>query len=86
MMSNGSSPAETAPALKADGQWVGFVTSTTAFAAWVANHFVFHSAGLPIEVAGVIQYGVPLAMGALAAEWRWWKAKHRAAPPPTSGQ
>lgn len=73
--------APTAPATKSDVQWVGFVASTTATAAWLARRLLFHG-DLPIEVSGMIQYGVPLAMSALATEWRWAMAKRRRVPAP----
>jgi hypothetical protein len=82
MSSNGSgTPPETAPATRADGQWIGFVVSTTGFAAWLVKRLWFGDGDLPVEVSGLIQYGVPLAMGAAATEWRWLLAKHRAASP-----
>jgi hypothetical protein len=81
MSSSSGTPPETAPATHADGQWVGFVVSTTGFAAWLVKRVWFGSGEIPVEVSGMIQYGIPLVMGAAAAEWRWWKAKHRAAAP-----
>jgi hypothetical protein len=66
----------TAAATRADAQWIGFVGATTAFATWAANRFLFGGA-LPAEVAGMIQYGVPLGVSALAAELRWRTARRR---------
>lgn len=66
----------TAAATRADAQWIGFVGATTAFATWLANRTVFHGA-VPPEVVGVIQYGVPLGVSALAAELRWRTARRR---------
>lgn len=70
--------AETAPATRGDVQWVGFVASSTAFATWAANRFVFRGA-LPPEAVGVIQYAVPLGLGWMAAEIRWRTARRRGA-------
>lgn len=66
----------TAAATRADAQWIGFVGSSTAFATWLANRYVF-SGDVPPEVLGLIQYGVPLGMTALAAEIRWRTARRR---------
>lgn len=66
----------TAAATRADAQWIGFVGSTTAFGVWLAGRFVFRGT-VPPEVLGVIQYGVPLGMSALAAEIRWRTARRR---------
>lgn len=74
-------PTPTAPATKTDVQTVGFITSSTAFAVWLVKRLWFGDGDLPIEVSAVIQYGVPLAIGALSAEWRWLKAKRRTTPP-----
>lgn len=70
----------TAPATKGDVQWVGFVASTTSFGAWLTKRLVFGGGELPIEVSGMIQYGVPLVMSAAATEWRWALAKRRRLP------
>jgi len=66
----------TAAATRADAQWIGLVGSTTTCATWLAAHFVFRGA-VPAEVLGVIQYGVPLGLSALAAELRWRTARRR---------
>lgn len=66
----------TAAATRADAQWIGFVGATTAFGTWLANRVVFHGE-VPAEVLGVIQYGVPLGLSALAAEIRWRTARRR---------
>jgi len=66
----------TAAATRADAQWIGFVGSSTAFATWLANRFVFRGE-VPPEVLGVIQYGVPLTLSAAAAELRWRTARRR---------
>jgi hypothetical protein len=66
----------TAAVTRADAQWVGFVGSTTAFVTWVANRIVFRGE-VPPEVLGVIQYGVPLGLSAVAAEVRWRTARRR---------
>lgn len=76
MSSSQTTETETAPATRTDVQWVGFTASTTAFAAWFTNRVIFHGQ-MPIEATGVIQYGVPLAMSGIAAEWRWRMAKRR---------
>ncbi|MFF8495199.1 hypothetical protein ACF06O_30725 [Streptomyces albidoflavus] len=66
----------TAAATRSDAHWIGFVGATTAFVTWTVNRFVFDGA-LPAEVAGMIQYGVPLGVTALAAEVRWRTARRR---------
>lgn len=66
----------TVAATRADAQWIGLVGSTTTCATWLAAHFVFRGA-VPEEVLGVIQYGVPLGLSALAAELRWRIARRR---------
>ncbi|MYS19174.1 hypothetical protein GA0115240_105827 [Streptomyces sp. DvalAA-14] len=73
---------ETANATKTDVQLVGFIASTTAFVAWLAKRVWFPSGELPIEISGMIQYGVPLAVSGIATEWRWRMAKRRAKTPP----
>ena len=74
-MSDTAAPA-TVPATRTDVQWIGFVGSSTAFTAWLAGRLWFNG-DVPMEVSGVIQYGVPLAMSGLAAEWRWRAARRR---------
>lgn len=66
----------TAAATRADAQWIGFVAASTAFATWAANRWIF-GGDVPAEVVGVIQYGVPLGLSALAAELRWRTARRR---------
>lgn len=66
----------TAAATRGDAQWIGFVGASTGFAAWLANRFVF-SGAMPPEVLGMIQWGVPLGLSALAAEIRWRTARRR---------
>jgi hypothetical protein len=67
---------QTAPATRGDVQWVGFVVSTVSTCMWVLNRFAFQGE-IPAEVAGMVQYGVPLALGWLAAEIRWRTARRR---------
>lgn len=66
----------TAATTRADAQWIGFVGATTAFATWSLNRFVFRG-DVPVEVLGMIQWGVPLGLSALAAEVRWRTARRR---------
>jgi len=75
----GPDPRETAPTTRRDVQWVGFVASSTAFAGWAVQRHVFHGQA-PVEVVGVIQYGVPLALGWIAGEVRWRTARRRGEP------
>jgi hypothetical protein len=67
---------QTAAATRGDAQWIGFVSASTTAVVWVASHFVFRGV-VPEEVVGVIQYGVPLGLSALAAELRWRTARRR---------
>lgn len=67
---------ETAATTRTDVQWGSLVASTTATITWALNRFAFHGA-LPPEAAGVVQYGVPLALGWIAAEIRWRTARRR---------
>ena len=83
-MSIESTTQETAPATRTDVQWVGFVATSTAFTAWLVKRLVFGDGELPIEVSGVIQYGVPLLMSGAAAEWRWRLAKRRPPADPSA--
>lgn len=76
---------ETAAATRTDVQWPSFVAATTATGTWALNRFVFHG-DLPTEVAGVVQYGVPLALGWLAAEVRWRTARRRSAAVPSPNE
>lgn len=69
----------TVQATRADAQWIGFVGATTAFATWLGNRFVF-AGDVPPEVLGMIQWGVPLGLSALAAEIRWRTARRREGP------
>lgn len=66
----------TAATTRADAQWIGFVGASTGFAAWLTNRFVFKG-DVPPEVLGMIQWGVPLGLSALAAEIRWRTARRR---------
>jgi len=66
----------TAPVGRADAQWIGFVGATTGFTAWLANRFLFRGE-VPVEVLGMIQWGIPLGLSALAAEIRWRTARRR---------
>ncbi|MER7953077.1 hypothetical protein ABTY59_37435 [Streptomyces sp. NPDC096079] len=66
----------TAEATRADAQWIGFVGAVTGCVTWVANRWVF-SGSVPPEFLGVIQFGVPLGLTALAAEVRWRTARRR---------
>lgn len=66
----------TAPATRGDVQWVGFVVSGVGVATWALNRFVFQGE-IPAEVAGLVQYGVPLGLGWLAGEVRWRTARRR---------
>jgi hypothetical protein len=66
----------TAATTRADAQWIGFVGATTAFVTWTLSRWVFRG-DVPVEVLGVIQYGVPLGLSALAAEVRWRTARRR---------
>jgi hypothetical protein len=72
----------TAAATRADAQWVGFVGSTTGAITWAAGRFLFRGE-VPPEVFGVIQWGVPLGLAALAAEVRWRTARRRGECPGT---
>ena len=65
----------TAAATRADAQWIGFVGASTGFGAWVANRLF--GGDVPPEVLGMIQWGVPLGLSALAAEVRWRTARRR---------
>lgn len=86
MMSIGTpGPAPTAPATRVDVQWVGFVASSTAFATFAVNRFVFRG-DLPAEVVGMIQAGVPLGLGWLAGEVRWRTARRRGEPVRSTGE
>lgn len=66
----------TAAATRADAQWIGFTGATTSFVVW-AVHRIWFPGAVPPEVFGVIQYGVPLALSAAAAELRWRTARRR---------
>lgn len=66
----------TAATTRGDAQWIGFVAASTSFVTWLANRFVFDGA-VPPEVMGMIQWGVPLSLSALAAEMRWRTARRR---------
>lgn len=66
----------TAAATRGDAQFIGFVGASTSFATWLANRFVF-GGDAPPEVLGMIQWGVPLGLTALAAEIRWRTARRR---------
>lgn len=66
----------TAETTRGDAQWIGFVSATTTAVIWLAGHFAFRGV-VPDEVVGVIQYGVPLGLSALAAELRWRTARRR---------
>ncbi len=68
----------TAAATRADAQFIGFVSATTAFATWTVNRFVFRGV-VPVEVLGMIQWGIPLGLSAVAAELRWRTARRRGA-------
>jgi hypothetical protein len=74
----------TAPATRADVQWISFVASLTAFVVWLVKRLWFGPGGLPVEVSTVIQLGVPMAASALAAEWRWLVARRRTPVQPSS--
>ncbi|MGW2795195.1 hypothetical protein ACWC9H_35460 [Streptomyces sp. NPDC001251] len=76
---------EFAAATRTDVQWPSFVAATTATATWAMNRFVFHGE-LPPEVAGVVQYGVPLGLGWLAGEIRWRTARRRTGAVPSPGE
>lgn len=67
---------QTAQATRADAQWIGLVSTTTTATLWLLGRFVFQGT-VPDEVVGVIQYGVPLALSAAAAEIRWRTARRR---------
>lgn len=71
----------TAAATRVDAQWIGFVGATTSCLTWVASRYVFGGV-VPPEVVGVIQWGVPLGLSALAAEIRWRTARRRSECPP----
>lgn len=75
----------TAPASRTDTQWIGFVGATTGAVTWGLNRFVFQG-GVPLEVAGLIQFGVPMLLTALAAEIRWRTARRRAECQHTEGE
>ncbi|MFV6033175.1 hypothetical protein [Streptomyces sp. NPDC056264] len=77
-MGESNTARETAPATRGDVQWVGFVASTTGFGMWALNRFVFKG-DLPPEAAAMVQYGVPLGLGWIAAEVRWRTARRRGA-------
>lgn len=66
----------TAAATRADAQWIGFVGASTGVGVWVAGRFVFRGE-VPPEVLGMIQWGVPMGLAALAAEVRWRTARRR---------
>lgn len=68
---------ETAPATRVDVQWVGFIASSTTLVTSLLSRFVFRGE-VPLEVAGIIQYVVPLGLTAAAAELRWRIARRRA--------
>lgn len=67
---------ETAPASRGDVQWVGFVSSATGAVTWVVARLWFRG-DLPVELYGLIQFGVPMGLGWLAAEVRWRTARRR---------
>jgi hypothetical protein len=71
-----STDRPTAATTRGDVQWVGFVVSSVGTITWGLNTLVFHGS-LPAEVAGLVQYGVPLGLGWLAAETRWRTARRR---------
>ena len=52
------------------------MSATTTAVTWLAGHFVFRGV-VPDQVVGVIQYGIPLGLSALAAEIRWRVARAR---------
>lgn len=87
MMSIGTPAArgETAPATRSDVQWVGFVSSATACVTWVVARLGFRGA-VPVEVYGVIQFGVPMALGWIAGEIRWRTARRRGTSVPSSDE
>jgi hypothetical protein len=66
----------TAAATRGDAQWIGFVGASTSFATWVASRYLFDGT-VPPEVLGMIQWGIPLGLSALAAEVRWRTARRR---------
>lgn len=76
---------ETAPVARADAQWIGFVGASTGFTAWLANRFLFRGE-VPVEVLGMIQWGIPLGLSAVAAEIRWRTARRRGECQETSGE